>query len=55
MNIIENKILVMAKPESKIIIEKSLKNISDITILEADSENKAFELIYKHIFILVII
>ena len=55
MNIIENKILVMAKPESKIIIEKSLENISDITILEADSENKAFELIYKHIFILVII
>ncbi|MEN8212292.1 MAG: response regulator PleD [Thermodesulfobacteriota bacterium] len=55
MNIIENKILVMAKPESKTIIEKSLKNISDITIFEADSENKAFELIYKHIFILVII
>ena len=55
MNTIENKILVMAKPESKTIIEKSLENISDITVLEADSENKAFELIYKHIFILVII
>ena len=55
MNIIENKILVMAKTESKTIIEKSLENISDFTIFEAESENKAFELIYKHIFILVII
>lgn len=44
MNIIENKILVMAKAESKTIIEKSLKDISDFTIFEADSENKAFEL-----------
>ncbi len=55
MNIIENKILVMVKPESKTIIENSLNNVSDLTILEADSENRFFELIYKHIFILVII
>jgi two-component system, cell cycle response regulator len=55
MKIIENKILVMVKPESKAVIEKSLKNISDLTILEADSENQAFKLIYNHIFILVII
>ncbi len=55
MNIIENRILVMVKPESKAIIENSLKNISDITIFEAESEKKAFELIYRHFFILVII
>ncbi len=55
MIIIENKILVMAAAESKTIIEKSLKNISDFIIFEAESENKTFELIYKHIFILVII
>ena len=46
MNIIENKILVMVKPESKAIIEKSLKDISDLKILEADSANNAFQLIF---------
>ncbi|MCP4672881.1 MAG: response regulator, partial [Desulfobacula sp.] len=55
MNIIENKILLMVKPESKTIIENSLNNLGDLSILEADSENRFFELIYKHIFILVII
>ncbi len=55
MNIIENKILVLVKPESKEIIKKSLKDISDLEILEANSEKKAFELIYNHIFIMVII
>ena len=55
MNIIENKILVLVKPESKEIIEKSLKDISDLEILEANSEKRAFELVYNHIFIMVII
>jgi len=55
MNIIENKILVMVRPESKAVIENSLNNISDITILEADADNKAFKLIYNHIFLLVIV
>ena len=55
MNIIKNKILVMTEAESKTIITNSLNSISDIVILEADSENRFFELIYKHIFILVII
>ncbi|MCK5348226.1 MAG: response regulator PleD [Desulfobacula sp.] len=55
MNIIQDKILVLAKTESKTIISNSLKSISGLTILEADSENKAFELIYNHFFVVVII
>ncbi|MCK5683613.1 diguanylate cyclase, partial [bacterium] len=55
MDIIENKILVMVKPKSKAIIEKSLKNISDLKILEADSDNNLFKMIFNHILILVII
>jgi len=55
MNIIENKNLVIGKTESKGIIEKFLKDISDLKIFEADSANNAFKLIFNHIFILVII
>ncbi|NOX32765.1 MAG: diguanylate cyclase [Deltaproteobacteria bacterium] len=55
MNIIPEKILVMAGPGSKSIISNCLKNISGLEILEAESENKAFELIYTHFFVLVII
>ncbi|MCD4720908.1 MAG: diguanylate cyclase [Desulfobacula sp.] len=55
MNIIQDKILVVATTESKTIISNSLKDISGIELLEADSENKAFELIYNHFFVLVII
>ncbi|MCK5695524.1 MAG: response regulator PleD [Desulfobacula sp.] len=55
MNIIQDKILVVATTEFKTIISNSLKDISGLKILEADSENKAFELIYNHFFVLVII
>ncbi len=55
MNIIPEKILVVADSETKSIIFNSLKNTSGLEILEADSENKAFELIYNHFFVLVII
>ena len=55
MNIIQDKILVVATTESQTIISNSLKDIPGIKILEADSENKAFELIYNHFFVLVII
>jgi len=55
MNILQDKILVVANAESKTIISNSLKDIPGLKILEADSENKAFELIYNHFFVLVII
>lgn len=55
MNIIQDKILVLAGTESKSIISNSLKDFSGLEILEASSENKAFELIYNHFFVLVII
>ncbi|MBU1342141.1 MAG: GGDEF domain-containing response regulator [Proteobacteria bacterium] len=55
MNIICDKILVIAKTESKETISNSLKDNSGLEILEADSENKAFELIYNHFFVLVIV
>lgn len=55
MNLIPDKILVVAGAESKAIIAGSLENLAGLEILEADSENKAFELIYNHFFVLVII
>jgi two-component system, cell cycle response regulator len=55
MDIIQHKILVMVQAQSKIIIEKACKDIAGIAIFEAGSPNRAFELIYKHIFMLVII
>ncbi len=55
MNIIPEKILVVSDSETKSTIFNSLNNISGLEILEADSENKAFELIYNHFFVLVII
>lgn len=55
MNSIQDKLLVMAGTESKTIIQNSLEPVSGLEILEADSENKAFELIYNHFFVVVII
>jgi len=55
MNIFQDKILVIAASESKSIISNSVKDIAGLKILEADSETKAFELIYHHFFVLVII
>jgi len=55
MNIFQDKILVVANEESKTIIANSLKDIQGLKIVEADSENKIFELIYNHFFALVII
>ncbi|MCP3873785.1 MAG: diguanylate cyclase [Desulfobacteraceae bacterium] len=55
MNIIQDKILVVTDSDSKKIISNSVENVSGIKIFEADSENKAFELIYNHFFVLVII
>jgi diguanylate cyclase (GGDEF)-like protein len=55
MNIICDKILVIAGPESKTVISTCLEDIFGLEMLEANSENKAFELIYNHSFVLVII
>ncbi len=55
MNIICDKILVIAGPEPKTVISTCLEDISGLEMLEANSENKAFELIYNHSFVLVII
>ncbi len=55
MNVIEDKILVIAESETTQIISSALTDVSGLKILEADSENRAFELIYNHRFVLVIV
>lgn len=55
MNTKQDKILVIANPDSKTLISNCLEDIAGIELLEADSENKAFELIYNHFFVLVIL
>lgn len=55
MNIIQDKLLVVAPPDTKTIIQKSIKGIPGLGILEAESEKKIYELIYTHPFVLVIV
>ncbi len=55
MDIIQHQILVMAKSGQKKAIKKISEDIADITIFEADSENRAFELICSNIFMLAIV
>jgi two-component system cell cycle response regulator len=55
MDIVPDKILIVADTESKAAISNSLEGISGVEILEADTENKAFELIYDNHFVLIII
>jgi len=55
MNTKQEKILVIASVESKTTISNCLKEVSGIEILEADSQNKAFELIYNHFFVLIVL
>ena len=55
MNIFQDELLVIAAAESKRIISNSLSDIPELKMIEADSESKAFELIYSHFFVLVIL
>lgn len=55
MNIIEYKILVMARPELAEIIIGSLNNFDNIHVFETDSAKKAFEFIYSNMFFLAVI
>ncbi len=55
MDIICDKLLLVAKDKTKTAIYNSLTDLSEIEILEADSENKAFELIYTHNLMLAIV
>jgi len=55
MNITQDKILVMAEEETTTAVKASAKSFSNLDILTATSENKAFELIYNHTLVLVII
>lgn len=54
MHIIENKILLMARPDLKADIRTSLEGISDLAILETDSERDAFKMIFNHRFVVII-
>jgi PleD family two-component response regulator len=55
MNSISDKILVLAGTKEKAKLIDSLKDDSGLEILEANSEKRAFELIYNHFFVLVIV
>ncbi|MFH2060178.1 MAG: response regulator PleD [Pseudomonadota bacterium] len=55
MNIIQDKILSVAFPDTKTIIQACVNEISGIELLTAETEKKAFELIYTHPFVLIII
>ncbi len=55
MNITQDKILVMAKDETIAAVKASAEAFSNLDILTAASENEAFELIYNHTLVLVII
>ena len=52
---VKDKLLLMTGADTKAAIMNSLKEFSDLEILEADTEKKAFELIYTHFFVLVIV
>lgn len=54
MNIIRDKILVLADKETSHIVNRCLDAFSDLEMVVAADENKAFELIYNHTLVLVI-
>ncbi|OGR11703.1 MAG: hypothetical protein A2277_04595 [Desulfobacterales bacterium RIFOXYA12_FULL_46_15] len=55
MNITKDKLLVVAGADTKAAVMDSLRDFSNLEILVADTENKAFELIYTHFFVLVMV
>ncbi len=52
---IREKLLVIAGEDCLPVISSCLEDVDDLEIIEADSENKAFELIYNHFFVLMIV
>ncbi len=52
---VKDKLLLMTGAGTKAAIMNSLKEFSDLEILEADTEKKAFELIYTHFFVLIMV
>jgi len=55
MKTAKDKLLLMAGADTKTALTDALKGFFDLEILEADTEKKAFELIYTHFFILVLV
>ncbi len=55
MNRAKDKLLLMAGVDTKAAVMESLKDYSHLEILEAATEKKAFELIYNHFFVLVMV
>lgn len=51
----KEKLLIMTGADTKKAVMDSLREFSDIEILEADTDKKAFELIYTHFFVLVMV
>jgi len=55
MKTAKDKLLLMAGADTKTALTESLRELFDLEILEAETEKKAFELIYTHFFILVMV
>lgn len=55
MNKAKDKLLLMTGEETKAAVVDSLKDFFDLEILEAETEKKAFEMIYSHFFILIMV
>jgi two-component system, cell cycle response regulator len=55
MNKIKDKLLLMTGADIKASVKDSLKDFFDLDILEAETEKKAFELIYTHFFVLIMV
>nr|NJM04107.1 hypothetical protein [Desulfobacula sp.] len=50
MKTAKDKLLLLAGADTKNALTDALKGFFDLEILEADTEKKAFELIYTHFF-----
>src|SRR3989339_2047664 len=55
MKTAKDKLLLMAGAGTKTALTDALKGFFDFEIVEADTEKKAFELIYTHFFVLVMV
>ena len=54
MKTAKDKLLLMAGADTKTVLKDALREFFDLDILEAETEKKAFELVYTHFFILVL-
>ncbi len=55
MNMVKDKLLLLAGADTKSAVIDSVKAFFDLEILEAETEKKAFELIYTHFFVLILV